>query len=197
MSYALGASIGNSVKQQGFDSLDVMWIARGIADATMDSLIMTETDIQELMLTARGIAEVRIQNRNNAVGAENKAKGEAFLVENGSRPGVVTTASGLQYEVLAQGSGPNPTAENTVTVHYSGTLIDGTKFDSSYDRGEPIEFPLNRVIPGWTEGVQLMNKGAKFKFYIPAELGYGPNGAGGDIGPNATLIFEVELIDFK
>jgi len=126
---------------------------------------------------------------------ENKAAGEKFLVENAKKPNVKTTASGLQYEVLTPGKGKtNPKATDNVTVHYKGTSIDGKEFDSSYSRGEPTSFPLNGVIPGWTEGVQLMTEGAKYKFFIPSALAYGENGAGGAIGPNEALIFEVELI---
>lgn len=122
------------------------------------------------------------------------AKGEKFLEENAKKEGVTTTASGLQYKVLTAGTGKSPKATDTVLVHYRGTLIDGTEFDSSYKRKEPISFPLNRVIAGWTEGVQLMQEGAKFEFYIPSKLGYGSRGAGRDIGPNQALIFEVELL---
>ena len=124
----------------------------------------------------------------------NTAEGEAFLAKNAERDGVQVTESGLQYEVVKMGEGDMPAATDKVQVHYRGTLIDGTQFDSSYDRGEPISFPLNGVIRGWTEGLQLMPVGSTFKFYIPSDLGYGMRGAGGDIGPNATLIFDVELL---
>jgi len=128
---------------------------------------------------------------------ENKAKGAAFLAENSKKPNIKTTASGLQYEVLVPGKGAkSPAASDDVTVHYKGTSIDGNEFDSSYSRGEPTTFPLNRVIPGWTEGVQLMTEGAKYRFFIPSELAYGERGAG-PIGPNETLIFEVELIKIQ
>ncbi len=123
-----------------------------------------------------------------------KAEGEKFLADNKGKPGVHTTASGLQYKVLLEGTGKSPRATDRVSVHYEGTLIDGTKFDSSYDRGEPIDFGLNQVIPGWTEGVQLMKEGAKYKFFIPSDLAYGPQGSPGAIPPNAALIFTVELI---
>lgn len=123
-----------------------------------------------------------------------KEAGEKFLAENAKKEGVITTASGLQYKVLHQGDGPKPKATDSVNVHYRGTLIDGTEFDSSYKRNAPISFPLNRVIPGWTEGVQLMPVGSKYEFYIPYHLAYGERGAGGAIPPFAALIFEVELL---
>ena len=126
--------------------------------------------------------------------SENKAAGEAFLAENAKKTTIVSTASGLQYEIIEQGEGTSPSATDNVTVHYKGTTIDGTVFDSSYDRGTPATFPLNRVIAGWTEGLQLMKEGAKYRFYIPSELAYGERGAGKDIGPNSALIFDVELI---
>jgi FKBP-type peptidyl-prolyl cis-trans isomerase FkpA len=125
------------------------------------------------------------------------AKGEKFLQDNASKEGVVTTASGLQYKVITEGTGKSPKATDTVLVHYAGTLINGTEFDSSYKRKEPIEFPLNRVIPGWTEGVQLMKEGAKYRFFIPSKLAYGKQGAGRDIGPNEALIFDVELLKVR
>lgn len=127
---------------------------------------------------------------------ENKAAGLAFLAENTKKENIITTASGLQYEVLTEGKGPSPIATTSVTVHYLGTTLDGKEFDSSYSRNAPATFPLNRVIAGWTEGLQLMNVGAKYRFFIPSELAYGERGAGGDIGPNAALIFEVELLEF-
>jgi FKBP-type peptidyl-prolyl cis-trans isomerase len=124
-------------------------------------------------------------------------KGASYLAENARKEGVMVTDSGLQYSVMTQGDGAKPLATDQVTVHYRGTLIDGTEFDSSYSRGEPASFGLNQVIPGWTEGVQLMNVGSKYLFVIPSELGYGERGAGGAIGPHETLIFEVELIEIK
>lgn len=127
---------------------------------------------------------------------ENKAAGESFLAENTKKDNIVTTASGLQYEILTEGEGPSPSSTTSVTVHYKGTTLDGKEFDSSYSRNAPATFPLNRVIAGWTEGLQLMNVGAKYRFFIPSELAYGQRGAGADIGPNAALIFEVELLKF-
>ena len=135
---------------------------------------------------------------NATTPAENKAAGIAFLADNAKKPDIVTTATGLQYQVLTPGTGTtSPSATDNVTVHYKGTTIDGEEFDSSYSRGEPATFPLNRVIAGWTEGVQLMKEGAKYRFYIPSELAYGEQGAGRAIGPNAALIFDVELIKIQ
>lgn len=135
---------------------------------------------------------------NAATPEENKAAGAAFLAENTKKANIVTTATGLQYEVLTKGTGAkSPSATDEVTVHYKGTTLDGKEFDSSYSRGEPATFPLNRVIAGWTEGVQLMKEGDKFRFYIPSDLAYGSRGAGRDIGPNAALIFDVELIKIQ
>ena len=128
---------------------------------------------------------------------DNRAEGEAFLAENAQREGVVTLPSGLQYEVLEEGDGATPRRRSTVVVHYSGTLIDGTPFDSSYSRGEPARFPVNRVIPGWTEALQLMQVGDKWRLFIPADLAYGDRGAGPVIGPGSTLIFEVELLEVQ
>ena len=128
---------------------------------------------------------------------ENQAAGAAFLAENAKKENVKTTSSGLQYEVLTEGTGASPSATDSVTVHYRGTTLEDKEFDSSYSRGEPATFPLNRVIAGWTEGVQLMKEGAKYRFFIPSELAYGARGAGRDIGPNATLIFDVELIKIQ
>lgn len=134
---------------------------------------------------------------NATTPAENKAAGEAFLAENAKKPGVVTTASGLQYQVITEGTGATPSATDNVTVHYKGTTLDGKEFDSSYSRGAPATFPLNRVIAGWTEGLQLMKEGGKSRLFIPSNLAYGERGAGRDIGPNSALIFDVELIKAK
>ena len=139
-----------------------------------------------------GITMFSMANAKSA--EENKTEGAAFLAENSKKEGVVTTASGLKYQVLTQGDGSKPAATDNVSVHYKGTTLDGKEFDSSYSRGAPATFPLNRVIPGWTEGVQLMPEGSKYRFYIPSDLAYGTRGAGRDIGPNATLIFDIELI---
>ncbi len=150
------------------------------------------------LTTATFIAMLALPLANAASPEENKAKGVAFLQANSQKAHIVTTASGLQYEVLVKGKGGNsPSATDLVTVHYKGSTLDGSEFDSSYSRGEPATFPLNRVIAGWTEGVQLMQEGDKFRFYIPSELAYGERGAGADIGPNEALIFDVELIKIQ
>jgi FKBP-type peptidyl-prolyl cis-trans isomerase FkpA len=151
-----------------------------------------------LIVTALFIGFTMFSMANATTPEENKAAGTAFLAENAKKPNIITTASGLQYEVLTPGTGPvSPKATDNVTVHYKGTTIDGKEFDSSYSRGEPATFPLNRVIAGWTEGVQLMKEGAKYRFFIPSELAYGEQGAGRAIGPNSTLIFDVELIKIQ
>ena len=160
---------------------------------------MRKIQIQVLsIVTVLLIGFTMFSMANATTPAENKAAGAAFLAENAKKPNIVTTASGLQYEVLMPGTGTaSPSATDNVTVHYKGTTIDGEEFDSSYGRGEPATFPLNRVIPGWTEGVQLMKEGAKYRFFIPSELAYGEQGAGRAIGPNAALIFDVELIKIQ
>jgi FKBP-type peptidyl-prolyl cis-trans isomerase FkpA len=151
-----------------------------------------------LIVTALFIGFTMFSMANATTPEENKAAGTAFLAENAKKPNIITTASGLQYEVLTPGTGTvSPKATDNVTVHYKGTTIDGKEFDSSYSRGEPAAFPLNRVIAGWTEGVQLMKEGAKYRFFIPSELAYGEQGAGRAIGPNSTLIFDVELIKIQ
>jgi FKBP-type peptidyl-prolyl cis-trans isomerase len=156
--------------------------------------LLNDEEIQATMQSFQQQVMAQQEAKKKALGDKNKTEGEAFLAKNKARPGVKTTASGLQYEVLTEGTGPTPKATDTVTVNYKGTLMDGTTFDSSYDRHEPATFVLNQVIPGWTEGVQLMKVGSKYKFYIPAALGYAERGAGNVIGPNAPLVFEVELV---
>jgi len=150
------------------------------------------------VITALLIGFTMFSMANATSPEENKAQGSAFLADNAKKPNVTTTASGLQYQILAPGTGSkSPTATDNVTVHYKGTTIDGKEFDSSYSHGGPVTFPLNRVIPGWTEGVQLMKEGAKYRFFIPSELAYGEQGAGDMIGPNAALVFDVELIKIQ
>jgi FKBP-type peptidyl-prolyl cis-trans isomerase len=187
VAYSIGANLGRSLKQQGVD-FDVDYIARGIQDALGDGELLLS---QEEMATA--VQEFQQQLADQA-GAENRAEAEEFLASNGARDGVTTLPSGLQYEVVQAGEGPKPSASDRVTVHYRGSLVDGTQFDSSYDRGQPATFRLDQVIPGWSEGLQLMSVGSIYKLYIPGVLGYGSTPPPGPIGPDATLVFEVELL---
>lgn len=187
-SYAFGMSIGTSLKNAGMTELDYNEMIKGMQDVIKDK--KTTLTIEEAqMLIQNAISEA--QNRSAAA---NQEKGQKFLADNGKKPNVKTTASGLQYEVIKEGTGAHPKETDVVTVHYTGSTIDGKVFDSSIERNEPATFTLSEVIPGWTEGLQLMTVGSKYKFYIPSELAYGPMGAGGIIGPNETLIFEVELL---
>lgn len=191
--YAVGCSIGKNIRNI-VALVDVSSLKTGIKDQLKGKPAMSE----ELMRTTLGELTERqraeSQKSRAAQGEKNKAEGQAYLEKNKTKPGVKVTASGLQYEVLKGATGPKPKATDTVRVHYTGTLIDGTVFDSSVQRGQPAEFPLNGVIAGWTEGLQLMPVGSKYRFIIPSELAYGENGAGSQIGPNAVLIFEVELL---
>ena len=194
--YSIGVNIGmNLVSQMPMDDLDADALVAGVRDALNGELQMSEA---EIMAAIQAFSTAQQERMNAEVEAAAQA-GRDFLVNNGQRPEVTTTASGLQYEVLSQGAAgaPMPQASDTVTVHYHGTLIDGTVFDSSVERGDPASFPLNGVIAGWTEGVQLMKVGDKFRFFIPPELAYGPNGAGQLIGPNMTLVFDVELLEVQ
>ena len=199
ISYTVGTNWGSMMKTDSlFLNLDAL--TAGISDALhSQKLALSEEQIAAYFKELSTMVQERKQKAQEILGAKAKEEGAKFLAENGKRKGVTTTPSGLQYEVLTPGKtgGKKPTATSNVKVHYLGTLINGKKFDSSYDRKEPIEFELNRVIPGWTEGVQLMTEGAKYKFYVPSELGYGVRGTGQDIGPNETLIFEVELLEVK
>jgi len=196
-SYALGVDIGTNVKQFG-TSLDRDALVDGLLDALSErEPRLTPQEVDELVREFLAKAQAEDAQRNIVLAETNMQEGEEFLAENRAKDGVVETASGLQYIVLTQGDGPSPAAADRVTVHYEGKLLDGKVFDSSYERGEPVEFVLNAVIPGWTEGVQLMKVGSKYRFFIPSDLAYGGRGAGQDIGPNATLTFEVELISIE
>ena len=188
VSYSLGVNVAKSVKNQGLTSIDSDAIAQAFTDVFEgNDLKISEQESNVILQDFFGKLAKKAQSANVEAG-------QKFLSENAKRNGVVTTKSGLQYEVLVEGTGVSPKENDKVTVHYHGTLIDGTVFDSSVDRGKPATFPVNGVIPGWVEALQLMNQGAKYKLFIPSELAYGERGAGGSIGPNATLIFEVELI---
>lgn len=195
--YAIGIDLGTSLKPVA-EEVDIAALKAGLDDAFAGRPAKLDEAAREAIknTVAQNLQNKQLAERAKAASAA-KERGEQFLADNAKREGVITTASGLQYEVLRAGEGPSPSATDEVTVHYRGTLIDGTEFDSSYARGEPVTFPLSNVIAGWTEGVQLMSPGAKFKFFIPSELAYGERGAGSRIGPNETLIFEVELLEVK
>ncbi len=194
-SYSLGANIGGNLKRQVADlDLDAKMLAAGVADALAGKSALSETEIEEVLGAFQKEMQGKAQARQKAESEANARKGEAFLAANAKKDGVKTTASGLQYKVLKTGTGKSPKATDIVKVHYHGTLIDGTVFDSSVQRGEPVSFPVEGVIPGWVEALQLMKEGDKWQLVIPAKLAYGEQGAGGPIGPNSTLIFEVELL---
>lgn len=196
VSYALGLGIGHQLKGLGGDKLVIDDFAQAVKDVISGG--KTQMDIREAQIVASNfMAEVEEENKKKReeIGAMLKLAGEQFLADNAKKPGVNVTASGLQYEVLTQGNGRKPKATDSVKCHYEGRLIDGTVFDSSYRRGTPATFGLNQVIAGWTEGVQLMQEGAKYRFYIPFNLAYGANGAGDSIPPYSALIFDVELIE--
>ncbi len=190
VSYALGMNIGSQLKQLNVTGLNVARFAQAISDVFAGKTELTDAEAQQAM-------ESFFQHQAAEQAAAAKDEGEAFLRENGKKAGVVTTASGLQYEVLREGNGKKPKATDRVECHYEGTLINGQVFDSSYKRGQTATFGLNQVIAGWTEGLQLMQEGAKYRFYIPYKLGYGERGAGNSIPPYAALIFDVELVAVK
>ena len=188
VSYALGISIANNLKQQNFNSITMDWLSKGIEDVYYQNKLKVSPE------EANDIIQNYFKAKAEKKGLENLEAGKAFLEDNKTKEGVVTLASGMQYQVITEGTGDIPSLESKVTTHYHGTLIDGTVFDSSADRGQPASFPVQGVIPGWTEALQLMKVGSKWKLFIPSELAYGPNSPGGSIGPNSTLVFEVELI---
>lgn len=195
--YSIGVDLGRSLAQVK-DDVDVKALEKGLEEVAAGKEPRLDDKAREEIKNsvAKKIQEKQVADR--AAKAEKaKTDGEAFLAENGKKEGVKTTASGLQYTIEKEGDGAAPTASDKVTVNYKGTLLNGETFDSSYDRGQPVTFPLANVIPGWTEGLQLMKAGGKAKFWIPASLAYGERGAGGKIGPNETLAFEVELISVE
>ena len=188
ISYALGLGIGQQLKSMNIENFDIKEFSRSIED------VMAGRDTDMTAREAQVMLGEYFQKKEKEQAEENIAKGKAYLEENGKREGVITTKSGLQYEVLTEGTGKSPKATDKVRCHYEGRRTDGSVFDSSYQRGEPADFGLNQVIAGWTEGVQLMKEGAKYRFHIPYLLGYGERGAGASIPPYATLVFDVELI---
>lgn len=198
LSYSIGMSLASFYKQQGITNINTAVLNRAINDINTGKAQLTEEQMSNCVnnfMQQRQQQKMAESRKANAgiIEANHKA-GEAFLAANKAKPGVVTTASGLQYEVIKEGTGPKPSATDKVKVHYHGTLLDGTVFDSSVDRGEPIEFPVNGVIQGWVEALQLMPVGSKWKLFIPSNLAYGDAGAGPKITPGSTLVFEVELL---
>lgn len=195
--YALGLSIGQNIKEQHI-SVDLASMNKGMEDGLSGRVSkMTNQEIQLAMAELQEEIQKKQTELAAVAGVKNKADGEAFLAQNKTKEGVVTTASGLQYQVLTPGNGNHPKSTDVVTVQYVGKLLDGTEFDSSYKRNQPASFPVNGVIPGWTEALQLMKPGAKYRLFIPSKLAYGESGAGDVIGPNAVLVFEVELLSVK
>ena len=188
VAYALGTSIGLQLQQMGANELDITDFSQGVKDALAGSPVMERAEIE-------AVINEFFTRKSQEQAAKAKEEGARFLAENAKKEGVVTLPSGLQYQVLREGNGKRPKATDQVRCHYEGTLINGTVFDSSYKRGEPAVFGLNQVISGWTEGVQLMQEGAKYRFFIPYNLAYGERGAGQQIPPFAALIFDVELIE--
>ncbi len=197
LSYMLGQQIGNNIKESPTE-IDIDIFVSGIRDSLKGnkSLLSDEETNQVRQEFSRQVQETRNQ-KMAALSGKNLKDGEAFLAENKKKEGIVTTDSGLQYKVLKQGDGPKPQSTDKVTVHYRGTLLDGTEFDSSYKRGQPASFQVGGVIRGWTEALQLMNVGSKYQLFIPAGLAYGQRGAGQRIGPNSMLIFDVELLNIE
>lgn len=193
LSYIIGMDMGKNLKNQLVD-IDPNILARGLRDALSGSKsVLTEQEVRDTM----SAFQKEMVAKQQAIGEKNKKEGETFLAENKKKKGVTALPSGLQYKVVKAGTGKKPKPTDTVTVHYQGTLIDGTEFDSSYRRGQPATFPVNGVIPGWTEALGLMQEGAKWQLFIPPNLAYGERGTGSQIGPNATLIFEVELVSIQ
>ena len=198
LSYALGIGIGTQLRGMGATNLNIDDFAQAIKDAIAGKKLKVDNKEAQTLVN-NFFAEQRARKEAAAAeaGRAAKAVGEDFLAENAKKDNIVVLPSGLQYEVIREGNGKKPSATSKVKCHYEGTLIDGTKFDSSYDRGEPATFGLNQVIAGWTEGLQLMSEGAKYRFFIPYNLGYGERGAGASIPPYAALVFDVELIEVQ
>jgi FKBP-type peptidyl-prolyl cis-trans isomerase FklB len=197
ISYSIGLDIGRSLKRQAID-VDQNLLVQGLKDALSNQKqLLSDDEARECLTTfQRELVAKRTEEAKKA-GEANMKEGEEFLAQNKKKPGVVTLPSGLQYKILKEGTGKTPKATDTVITNYRGTLINGKEFDSSFRHGKPATFPVDQVIRGWTEALQLMKVGSKWRLFIPSELAYGPNGAGTDIGPNTTLIFEVELLGIK
>ena len=196
VSYAIGLDMGNNLKKSDLE-IDPDILARAIKDVMSGGkTLMTDQEAKETLMALQKEIQAKQQERNKAIGEKNKKDGDEYLAKNKKKAGVKTLPSGLQYKVITEGKGKSPKASDTVTVNYAGTLIDGTEFDSSYKRGQPVSFPVGGVIKGWTEALQLMKEGSKWQLVIPSDLAYGEQGRPG-IPPNSVLIFEVELISIK
>lgn len=192
VSYGIGRQMGDQLASNPFDGVDANAVAKGVVDALEgNESAVSPSDLEAAFGEIQKVMQAKDAEKAKTLGAE----GIAFLAENAKKEGISITDSGLQYEILTEGSGDKPSATSTVRTHYHGTLTSGKVFDSSVDRGEPAEFPVNGVIAGWTEALQMMPVGSKWRLFLPSELAYGERGAGGDIGPHAALVFEVELID--
>lgn len=197
VSYSIGLDIGRNFKQQSID-INPDLLSKGIKDALSGaSPALTDDEMREVMTAFQTEMMAKMAENSKKAGEKNKKDGEAFLAENKKKQGVVTLPSGLQYKILVDGKGRKPALKDTVTAHYRGTLLDGTEFDSSYKQGEPTTFAVSRMIKGWTEVLPLMRVGSKWQVYVPANLAYGDRAASQEIGPNSTLIFEIELIAVK
>ena len=198
LSYSIGVLFGTTLKQQGFTKISAPDVVEALEAIFADKKTsISIKDASDIYSKAAQENAIKAEAENAKLAGPIKEEGEAFLLANSKNPGVTTLPSGLQYEVIKMGTGPKPTASSTVKTHYHGTLINGKVFDSSVERNEPISFPLNGVIKGWTEGLQLMPVGSKFRFFIPYSLAYGERGAGADIKPFSALIFEVELLGIE
>ena len=195
-SYTIGVDLARNLKQNGI-VVDVDALTAGIRDAENGKCSLTDEQMKASMEKLQESVQKKQTSENSMVGEKNKKEGAEFLAANGKKAGIHTLPSGMQYEIVKEGTGPKPAPTDTVTTHYHGTLIDGTVFDSSKERGQPATFPVNGVIQGWQEALPLMPTGSTWKLYIPSEMAYGNRGAGPKIGPNATLVFEVELISIK
>ncbi len=196
-SYSVGVDIGRNLKQQDI-GLDPAAAARGLRDIlSSQKLLLTDQEITDSLQTFRQSMMTKMQEKMKVAAAKNKMEGDQYLAENKAKPGVITLPSGLQYKEIVAGTGSSPKATDTVETNYRGTLISGSEFDSSAKNGGPVSFPVNRVIPGWTEALQLMKVGSKWQLFIPAELAYGMNSPGPEIPPNSTLVFEIELLAIK
>ncbi len=194
ISYALGHDIGTQLKQQGYE-INREALAQGVKDGLQESVsLLTPEELRAAILAYQNREQEQYADEMKSVADKNKREGEVFLKENSSKEGVIVLPSGLQYQILQEGTGPQPELTDQVSTHYIGAFMDGTEFNNSYQDGQPAIFPVNRVIPGWTEALQLMKVGAKWKLWIPPELGYGEAGRGEMIPPNSALVFEVELL---